>query len=526
LDLMAGASGRTIVVGLELGDASLVQAWGRAGHMPAIRKLMERGSWGMLESTADRLHISAWPSLYTGATAGEHGVYFTFQPAPGLQGHQRFHPGLYGRPTFWRVLDDAGRKCAVLDPPYTHPEQGYKSAFVHDWGCWARYLKTGSTPDSLLSRLRQHCGSYPLGLEANDLGLAPLDAAALAPRLVESARAKAAAARWLCEDQGAEVFFTVFGETHAAGHYCWEEALVDADYRLERSPMLTVYQEIDRAIEGIAASAGPDGTVIVISGDSVAPNRAGWHLLPGILERLGFLAGPQSDPADGAKGRAAARSFDPVKAVRDLLPKDFRKNLARMLPTAVRDRLAKRVDAANIDWSRTRAYTLPTDLEGYVRINLRGREPAGIVEPGVEYAQVVAELVAELARLRDPRTGRAIVRDVLCVDDEFPGDRRGWLPDLVVRWDPSAPIDAATSERIGTLALPSPDPRPGTHAGPGFVLAAGPGIPAAGVLEGGHIFDFAPTLLARLGVAVPGHMGGRVWSEWTNTRNRARSLAS
>jgi len=49
----------------------------------------------------------------------------------------------------------------------------------------------------------------------------------------------------------------------------------------------------------------------------------------------------------------------------------------------------------------------------------------GIVEPGVEYAQVVAELVAELARLRDPRTGRAIVRDVLCVDDEFPGDRRG-----------------------------------------------------------------------------------------------------
>jgi predicted AlkP superfamily phosphohydrolase/phosphomutase len=522
---MASASGPTIIVGLEMGDASLVRAWGRSGQLPAIHKLMERGSWGQLESTADRLHISAWPSLYTGAPAGEHGVYFTFQPAPGLQGHQRFHPGLYGRPTFWRVLDEAGRKCAVLDPPYTHPEAGYQSAFVHDWGCWARYLKTGSSPDSLLSRLRKHCGSYPLGLEANDLGLAPLDAADLAPRLIGSARAKGAAARWLCEYQRADVFFTVFGETHAAGHYCWESALSDPDARLSGSPMLTVYQEIDRAIERVATAAGRDGTVIVLSGDSVVPNRAGWHLLPGVLERLGFLASPQSGPAEGTKDRAP-RGFDPVKALRDLLPKDFRKDLARMLPTAVRDRLAKRIDAANIDWSRTRAYTLPTDLEGYVRVNLRGREPLGIVEPGAEYARVISELETELSCLRDPRTGRAIVRDVLRVDDEFPGDRRGWLPDLVVRWDSSAPIDAATSDRVGTLTLPSPDPRPGTHAGPGFVLAAGPGIPASGVLQGGHIFDFAPTLLARLGVAVPRHMGGRVWSEWTQTQNQARSLAS
>ncbi len=523
---MAGASGRTIVVGLELGDARLVQAWGRAGRLPAIRKLLDRGSWGLLESTADRLHISAWPSLYTGAPAGEHGVYFTFQPAPGLQGHQRFQTGLYGRPTFWSLLDEAGRKCAVLDPPYTHPEDGYRSAFVHDWGCWARYLKPGSSPDALIARLRKHCGSHPLGLEANDLGLAPLDAAELAPRLVASTRAKGAAARWLCDDQGAGIFFTVFGETHAAGHYCWADALGDADSHLNRTPMLDVYQEIDRAIAQISASAGPDDTVVVISGDSVAPNHAGWHLLPGILERLGFLAGPQSGPDEDAKHGGPTRVFDPVKAVRDLLPKDFRKSLARMLPTAVRDRLAKRVDAANIDWSRTRAYTLPTDLEGYIRINLRGREPLGIVEPGTDYARVLSDLETELTRLRDPRTGRAIVRDVLRVDDEFPGDRRGWLPDLVVRWDASAPIDAAMSDRVGTITLPSPDPRPGTHAGPGFVLAAGPGIPAQAVLEGGSIFDFAPTLLARLGVAVPAHMRGRVWSEWTGTLDRARSRAS
>jgi predicted AlkP superfamily phosphohydrolase/phosphomutase len=291
--------------------------------------------------------------------------------------------------------------------------------------------------------------------------------------------------------------------------------------------MLSVYEALDRAVDSMVRAAGDDATVIVISGDSVVPNHAGWHLLPEVLERLGYLAGPEPAPAQGGtEGAGQARRFDPVRTLRDLLPKDFRKNLARMLPTALRDRLAQRVDSADVDWSRTRAYCLPTDLEGYIRINLRGREPQGTVEPGAQCEQLLAELTAELAQLRDPATGRTIVRDVLRTERAFPGARSGWLPDLVVRWQSDAPIAAAASERIGVIALPSPDPRPGTHAGPGFVLAAGSGIPAGGSLTEGHILDFAPTLLARQGVEVPAHMKGQVWPEWIDTLADVRRSAS
>lgn len=248
----------------------------------------------------------------------------------------------------------------------------------------------------------------------------------------------------------------------------------------------------------------------MISGDSVGPNYAGWHLLPEVLARLGYLATPQAQPG-GAAG--APRKFDPVKALRDLLPKDFRKNLARKLPTKLRDKLAQRVDTADIDWVRTRAFWLPTDLEGYIRVNLKGREPQGTVEPGAEYERVLAELTAELSVLRDSSTGRPIVRDVIRTAQAFPGERGAYLPDLIVRWDESAPITAATSPRVGTVASRSPDTRPGTHRGPGFVVAYGPGIPSGTELGAGHILDFAPTLLARLGVTVPGHMHGRVWPE-------------
>ena len=144
--MSAAARGRILVIGLELGDGRLVREWAAAGHLPSLATLIDAGTWGWLETTAEQLHVSAWPSIYTGVGPGEHGVYYTFQPAPGLQGYRRFHEGLYGRPTFWRLLDAAGRRCAVLDAPYTHPEPGFTGIQVFDWGTWAHYLEPQSTP--------------------------------------------------------------------------------------------------------------------------------------------------------------------------------------------------------------------------------------------------------------------------------------------------------------------------------------------------------------------------------------------
>jgi predicted AlkP superfamily phosphohydrolase/phosphomutase len=182
-----------------------------------------------------------------------------------------------------------------------------------------------------------------------------------------------------------------------------------------------------------------------------------------------------------------------------------------MMPTGLRDSLAKRVDTASIDWSRTKAFCLITDLEGCIRVNLKGREPLGIVEPGAEYDRLVGELVAALMELVNPATGAPAVTRVIRADDAFKGQRRDWLPDLVVHWAREAPISALASPRIGTISGLSPDRRPGTHAGPGFAVVAGPGIGAGSLGNAAHIFDLAPTVLARLGVSPPGHMSGRPW---------------
>jgi predicted AlkP superfamily phosphohydrolase/phosphomutase len=509
---MPPPSSKIVVIGLELGDGKLVEAWAMAGRLPFLRSMIDRGCWRWLDTSAEQLHISAWPTIYTGVAPGEHGVYFTFQPAPGLQGYQRFHTGLYGRPTVWKILDDAGRRCAVLDTPYSHPEEGFRGRFVHDWGCWAHYLQSGSVPSGLLKQLESACGAYPLGMEANDLGFAPLDPMVTARRLIESVGTKAEATCWLMKQSPADLVLSVFGETHVAGHYCWSNDLMAPQNAADSSPMLSVYQALDKAIQRIHREAGDDATVIVISGDRVAPNYAGWHLLPDVLTRLGYLAA--GSPGGGAAEAApSGAKVDPVKVLRDLLPKDFRKSLARMLPTALRDKLAQRVDMADVDWSKTRAYCLPTDLEGYVRVNLRGREPQGIVTPGAEYDAVLNDLTAALSELVDPATQRPLVREVLRTDRSFPGERLAYLPDLIVCWAAEGPVTAAASARVGSLTKLSPDPRPGTHSGPGFMLATGPDVVPGHEFAAGHILDFAPTLLALLGVSAPQYMPGRVWPQ-------------
>jgi predicted AlkP superfamily phosphohydrolase/phosphomutase len=186
-----------------------------------------------------------------------------------------------------------------------------------------------------------------------------------------------------------------------------------------------------------------------------------------------------------------------------------------MLPTGLRDKLAQRVDTATVDWRRTRAYCLPTDLEGCIRINLKGREPEGQVAPGAEYEAACRDLKAALEELVEPDTGRRAVREVLLADQAFSGLRRDHLPDLIVLWDAATPIAALASKRIGEVRGASPDPRPGTHTEPGFLLMRGPGIPRGRGIDQAHVFDVAPTVLARLGVEAPAHMTGRRLAETT-----------
>jgi predicted AlkP superfamily phosphohydrolase/phosphomutase len=158
------------------------------------------------------------------------------------------------------------------------------------------------------------------------------------------------------------------------------------------------------------------------------------------------------------------------------------------------------------------------DKEGYVHVNLKGREAQGSVDPADQAA--LLELMTEgLKTFVDEDTGEPVVARVGRAAELWPpGDRQSQVPDLLVRWtdSPARRHRAVVSPRHGRLAWPTPgknpDGRSGHHRGTGWLIATGPGVAPGTMIHDAHILDLAPTVLACLEAQLPFPMRGRTLS--------------
>jgi predicted AlkP superfamily phosphohydrolase/phosphomutase len=333
-------------------------------------------------------------------------------------------------------------------------------------------------------------------------------------RLLLSLDYKRLTAQWLLQKEPWNLAVVGLCEGHPAGHYLWPPRIdaVRGAEEEEIKPLLGFYVALDRAVGALVGGLPADTAVFIVSGDGVRANRCAWYLLPAVLERFGYTC-----PVVRTEiGRSAPASL--IGRVKSLLSTQTRRRIAELLPWWLRDKLGAKEQAANIDWSKTRAFTLPSDLEGCIRINLKGREPQGIVDPGQEYRELCEEIRGRLIELINPVNGAPAVARVWVRNEIFPGERQEQLPDLIVTWNDEAPFKSLASSRFGIIEGDNADPRPGTHSPYGFLLAAGVGLPQR--LQGrGRLVDVAPTVMKLLGLTPPANMDGVPLSALTDAAN-------
>jgi predicted AlkP superfamily phosphohydrolase/phosphomutase len=159
-------------------------------------------------------------------------------------------------------------------------------------------------------------------------------------------------------------------------------------------------------------------------------------------------------------------------------------------------------------WPRMKAFALPSFADGYIRINVKGREPNGIVDPR-DYDAVCDEISSLLHELRDARKGIPMVSNILRTrKDPLTDDDKIHDADLIAIWQDEFATDVAESSEFGRLG-PYPHYRAGSHRHHGFICASGPGIQPGLQIEGGHVMDLPPTILRLLDVPVPQYFDGR-----------------
>lgn len=507
------------VIGLsiEVANPEIMDDWIARGWLPNLAALRGRGAWSRVRSVAELSSGSVWPSFVTGLGPAGHGQFFThLQLETGTYRVVKKYADDVPAPPFWRALAAAGRRIALVDLPQTRPEPGFPGVHIVGWGgeypAWPR----SSWPADLMPQILRRFGPHPL---ADQLRLAgrPEDPAAyerLAEDLVAGAEKKAALLDWVDEHGPFDLYLGVFAETHWAMHLLWHT--LDASHP-EHDPVIAarfapVFEGVCRVIDGAIGrfmSRHREARFVVFSLSGMGPNYSGWHLLPELLRRMG-LGGPGTEA-----GRPSQRSGAAVlRRVERIAGLALVESAKAILPTRFWDRWSRRLFFARTGWAEARAFSVPNDQSGAIRINVRGREPNGLVAPGDEYLSLCQELEAALRGLVHPRTGRAIVSDVIRCHEAFPGRHADDLPDLVVVWNPEAPIDGASSERFGAWHAASPERRTGGHRNEGFVLAAGPGIVPGSAPDIVELVDLPASVLALCGAEVPADLGGVV-IPWT-----------
>lgn len=425
---------------------------------------MERGCWAQTKGAELMLEHGSWLSIFSGIPRARHGFYYFRQLQPGSYDLKLIYGPEVKAPAFWAPWQDGRKRIVVIDVPEGALQSRVPGLQIANWAVHRGYVsraaayKPKSEPTGLLDELIRKFGSPEHIVEAPNAGTAQNRRMRL--ELLARVERKGALCRYLIERERADLVVCCFGESHTAGHQFWRYCAEGSGHRPSNGAEFAdairdVYQAIDRQLGLLLSKMPPSTNVVVLSSIGLADHYPTGALMDAFCRRLGYQA-------------SAEISSRPMSILRRLVPEKWRVAVSRYLSREKREELFAQQFRDHANWRKTSAFSIPSIYSGFLRVNLRGREPEGIVEPGAEYEEVLDRLENDLRQVIDPKTGQPAIEKVVRVGDLYGCKPPDVLPDLLVHWKPAThfldrvvhPKAELTQEKpsfFGTANTPIPD---------------------------------------------------------------------
>jgi predicted AlkP superfamily phosphohydrolase/phosphomutase len=476
--MSTGNGSRTLAIGIDAAEGSLVRRLIDQGELPALRSLLndnEGGRWLSVRSPAHIGSGTVWPTFITGEEPISHGIYSEWSWRPETMSLSRYH-GRHLRP-FWKPLADQGIPVGVFDVPFALPVGVAKGFEVSEW--WA-HDSTGARlqaePEEVLSLVKQS-SAHPLSANRfvnttpdNQSNLTELTAAC-----IEGIRLRGLLAQRLISETSPRLSLIVFPEIHHASHQMWHTIEPNHPFYNARKsnggreldPLLKdVYCAVDQQIGGLIEATGSGATVVVFALHGMRPALGFPAILGPLLTERGF-----SSLASWNSQSWTKRALSLLAATKRRTPDQFKKLYYELTPTAATYKLARPTMIPVYDWKNTRAFSLPTDQYGWIRINLIGREAQGIV-PLDQYHETCLQLKKQLLGLTNEE-GQSLVQAVVRTAASAESALRNPLPDLVVHWQFAAFASPLRIKGSKVQVEPVSKKSTGQHASEGFCIYLG-----------------------------------------------------
>lgn len=505
-------SSKILVIGIDGATFDLIIPWVKEGKLPKFEKLLQDGVHGNLKSVPNMNSAPAWTSFATGKNPGKHGIFYFDELIPRTY-QKRYLNGSYRQgKAFWNYAGEFSKKTIIINVPMTYPAEEVNGLMIAGMDTPSVNSPGFTYPPNLAKDIQKITKGYiiepgiPSIMKKGNKKLAIY-------KLLETIQKRRCCAEYLMKSHPWDLFVVVFTATDVAQHFFWK--YIDPfhpEYDKKSAQkygetILRVYQEIDKSIGSLLSIAGRVITVLV-SDHGAGINQRGAEFLPPWLEQIGFLSYKKSF---GLKNLLISLLERGYTLVDKLFLRETKLLLTRLLPGA-REAIESLSAFKDFDWSQTKAYS--DGIRDEIWINVKGREPYGIVEPGREYDRTCEILIEKLLEVQDSRTGKPVVKKVLKKNEIYWGEFVSKAPDITIIWNSDQIISGLKSPEISSNLPPRKKKAnsliSGGHREEGILIMAGPGIKKGTFISSADIYDIAPTLLYLLNIPIPDDMDGHV----------------
>jgi predicted AlkP superfamily phosphohydrolase/phosphomutase len=442
---------RCLFIGLDAFDPDVLREGVKRGDFPALARLLARSR--ACETTTDPgTYVgSLWATIHTGVDPSQHGLYCWADLEPESYRVRLSDERNITNDSFWTTLSRAGYRCAVVDIPHCKLDPDINGLHVINWMTHFKTVEGFATaPASLADELAGRFGLDPVP-HCNAIDHSPEGLVGFTEAMLARVERRTEFVLELIASGDFDLVALGYGESHCVGHQCYHQHLA-APFSAD-DPVLLVCRAIDRAVGRLMEACPDDCATILLASHGMGAHYDGSHVTERLLRKVD-------------RALDAGRPIPLRRRLLDLIAANRLRRLlgpvARLLPPEL---------PRNAHY---RAFVVPNNEVALgVRVNLEGREPAGLVSSD-EYDAYLDELQDVLMKARRPDDGSPAFVEALRTVKLYGTDpMRNGLPDLMLTWDRTRPFSGLDIPGIARSMGESQSVRTGDHRAGGLAVFAG-----------------------------------------------------
>ncbi len=440
---------KVFVIGLDCAAPELVfDEW--KDQLPHLSRLMDEGSYGELESIIPPITVPAWMCMMTGLDPGRLGFYgFRNRANYSYEDLAIVDSRSVKEQTIWDILARYNKKSVVIGIPPSYPPRPINGSLVT---CFMTpsTTKQYTYPPALKAEIDKLVGEYIVDVRK----FRTEDKDYLLRQIYEMTEKRFKVVRHLLTEKEWDFFIFMEIGIDRIHHGFWK--FWDKEHRKHspdspyKNSIRDYYIYIDKEI-GKTLELLDDDTAVLVVSDHGAKHMDGGICINEWLIEEGYLK-------------------------------------IKRKPEGI-----AQIEKVEVDWENTKAWG-SGGYYGRLFLNVRGREPTGVIPPG-DYEEVRDELVSKLEALTDENGNNIGTR--VYKPQEIYSECRNIPSDLIIHfgdlyWRSVGGIG------IGDIRTFETDlgPDDANHAQHGLFILYDPQNPGRGrKLEGLHLLDIAPAVL-------------------------------